>query len=175
MNTRHRATAGAVAGFLLACELGSHALVGAHSGARALQKEMSATMHARGTFDVKLTPQASDDDPAGALGRTSFDKRLHGDLEGTSKGEMLSALTSVQGSAAYVAIERVNGALDGRRGSFVLQHTGTMARGALQLTVAVVPDSGTGQLVGLTGKMAIQIDGGKHSYDLEYAFTDAAR
>jgi hypothetical protein len=102
----------------------------------------------------------------------SIDKQFHGDIEGTSKGQMLTAGTAVKGSAGYVAIERVSGTLRGRSGSFVLQHSGTMTRGAPQLSITVVPDSGTGQLVGLTGKMAINIADGKHSYDFEYALAE---
>jgi len=118
---------------------------------------------------VKLTPQEPGDKAADAtLGRMSIDKQFHGDLEGTSKGEMLTAGTSVKGSAGYVAIERVSGTLGGRSGAFVLQHSGTMTRGAPQPTITVVPDSGTGQLAGLAGKMAIAIADGKHSYDFEY-------
>ena len=128
------------------------------------------TNHASGTFDVRLKPQATDDKADDAtLGRMSIDKQFHGDIEGTSKGQMLTAGTAVKGSAGYVAIERVSGTLRGRSGSFVLQHSGTMTRGAPQLSITVVPDSGTGQLVGLTGKMAINIADGKHSYDFEYA------
>jgi len=127
------------------------------------------TIRASGTFEVKLNPQAPDDEAEDAtLGRMSIDKQFHGDLEATSKGQMLTAGTSVPGSAGYVAIERVSGTLHGRSGTFVLQHSGTMTRGAPQLTVTVVPDSGTGQLVGLAGKMTITIGGGKHSYDFEY-------
>jgi len=103
----------------------------------------------------------------------SIDKQFHGDLEATSKGEMLSAMTDTKGSAGYVAIERVTGKLQGRSGSFVLQHTGTMTRGEPQLTITVVPDSGSGQLVGLTGKMTIKITDGKHFYDFEYTLPEA--
>ena len=124
--------------------------------------------HASGTFEVKLNPQAMDEKTDASLGRMSIDKQFHGDLEGTSKGEMLSASTSVKGSAGYVAIERVSGTLHGRSGSFVLQHSGTMTRGEPRLTITVVPDSGTGQLVGLAGKMMIKITEGKHSYEFEY-------
>lgn len=98
----------------------------------------------------------------------SIDKKFHGDLEGTSKGEMLSAGTAVKGSAGYVAMERVSGTLDGRHGTFTLQHFATMTRGAPHLQIVVVPDSGTGELVGLAGRMTIEIEGGKHSYDFEY-------
>ncbi|MGH9882268.1 MAG: DUF3224 domain-containing protein [Pyrinomonadaceae bacterium] len=126
------------------------------------------TIRASGTFEVKLNPQESDDN----LGRMSIDKQLHGDLEATSKGEMLTAVTAVQGSAGYVAIERVSGKLHGRTGTFVLQHSGTMTRGTPHLSVTVVPDSGTGQLVGLAGKMDIKIADGKHSYDFEYTLAE---
>jgi uncharacterized protein DUF3224 len=133
-----------------------------------VQKE-AVVAHAKGTFDVKLTPQAKGEGDEGSnLGRMSIDKQFHGDLEGTSKGEMLSAMTSVQGSAGYVAIEQVTGTLHGRSGTFLLQHSGLMTRGTPELTIVVVPDSGTGQLAGLTGKMTINIADGKHSYDFEY-------
>ena len=129
---------------------------------------------ASGTFEVKLTPQAADDEAGvSTLGRLTIDKQFHGDLEATSLGQMLTAGTDVKGSAGYVAIERVTGTLHGRSGSFVLQHSGTMTRGALQLTITVVPDSGTAQLAGLTGKMAIKIADGKHSYDFEYTLPEA--
>ena len=117
----------------------------------------------------------SDDQAEGAtLGRMSIDKQFHGDLEATSKGEMLTAGTGVKGSAGYVAIERVTGTLHGRSGSFVLQHSGTMTRGAPQLTITVVPDSGTGELAGLAGRMTIEIADGKHSYDFEYTLAETA-
>jgi Protein of unknown function (DUF3224) len=135
---------------------------------------MTLTMRARGTFEAKLTPQPTDDKSADAtLGRLSIDKRFHGDLDGTSKGEMLTAGTSVKGSAGYVAIERVSGTLQGRSGAFVLQHSGLMTRGNPQLTVTVVPDSGTGQLAGLAGTMAINIADGKHSYEFEWTLAES--
>jgi hypothetical protein len=102
----------------------------------------------------------------------SIDKQFHGDLEAASKGQMLAAMTAVKGSAGYVAMERVSGTLHGRNGAFVLQHSGTIARGAQQLSVTVVPDSGTGELVGLAGKMAIIIADGRHSYDFEYTIAE---
>jgi Protein of unknown function (DUF3224) len=124
---------------------------------------------ASGEFDVKLTPQAPDDYADGKIyGRAAIDKTFRGDLVGTSKGQMLTALTTVKGSAGYVAIEKVTGALEGRRGTFALQHTGTMARGAQRLTITVVPDSGTDDLTGIAGEMTIEIAGGKHSYVFEY-------
>lgn len=126
---------------------------------------IAAMSSAKGTFDVKLTPQGA---PDSAVGRMSMDKQFHGDLDATAKGEMLMHGTAVEGSAGYVAMERLTGTLAGRSGTFVLQHTGTMDRGAPQLTVTVVPDSGTGQLAGLTGRMTIDIVDGKHLYAFEY-------
>ncbi len=135
----------------------------------AIQKEKPMTTKANGTFEVKLTPQASNDKAEGAtLGRMSIDKQFHGDLEATSKGEMLTAMTEVKDSAGYVAIERVTGTLHGQSGSFILQHSGTMAHGVQQLTINVVPDSGIGQLAGITGKMTIKIVDGKQFYEFEY-------
>jgi hypothetical protein len=114
-----------------------------------------------GTFEVKLNPQDE--------GRMSIDKQFQGDLEGTSKGQMLMAGSeSVKGSAGYVAIEKVTGTLNGRSGTFYLQHSGTMNRGAGELTVTVIPDTGTDQLTDLRGKMNIIIEGGKHSYEFDY-------
>jgi hypothetical protein len=113
-------------------------------------------MRASGSFEVRLTPEAADEDSEGApLHRMSIAKQFHGDLEATSRGEMLTAGTRVPGSAGYVAMERVSGALHGRSGTFALQHSGTMTRGAPQLSVTVVPDSGTGELAGLAGRMTI--------------------
>ncbi len=136
------------------------------------QKSAAMPTQASGTFDVKISPQPPDDS---ALGRMSIDKQFHGDLEATSKGQMLAAGTAVKDSAGYVALEVVNGALRGRSGTFVLQHSGTMNRGEPQLMVTVVPDSGTGRLVGLAGKMAIKIIEGKHSYEFEHTLPDAGK
>jgi Protein of unknown function (DUF3224) len=130
------------------------------------------TTRASGPFEVKLTPQPQDGPAAGpTVGRLTIDKQFHGDLEATSKGEMLAVSTSVQGSAGYVAMEQVSGTLQGRRGTFALQHSGTMTRGTPQLTITVVPDSGTGELGGLAGRMTIQIADGKHSYEFEYTLS----
>lgn len=127
------------------------------------------THRANGTFEVKLTPQSPEDKSESSnMGRMLIDKQFHGDLEAISKGQMLSAMTAVKGSAGYVAIEQVSGALHARSGTFVLQHSGTMTRGAPELSVTVVPDSGTDQLVGLAGKMMINIVDGKHFYEFEY-------
>ncbi len=128
---------------------------------------MSGT--ASGPFEVKLMPQpAYNTDEGSTLGRMSIDKQFHGDLEATSKGEMLMAGSVVKGSAGYVAMERVAGTLTGRKGTFVLQHTATMNRGAPHLSITVVPDSGTGELTGLTGTMDIIIAEGKHTYKFEW-------
>ncbi len=121
--------------------------------------------NAHGDFEVKLAPQSPSDAP---IGRMSIDKQFHGDLEATSKGEMLAFMTSVKGSAGYVAMEQITGTLNGRTGTFVLQHSGTMSRGDQQQSITVVPDSGTDELQGLAGKMTIIIANGKHSYDFDY-------
>ena len=124
---------------------------------------------ARGEFVVKLQPLEFEGQPDGSkIGRMSIDKTISGDLLATTKGQMLSAMTDVKGSAGYVAIEKVDGALRGKKGSFVLQHSGTMNQGQPSLLVTVVPDSGTEELEGLTGQFNINIAAGKHSYEFEY-------
>lgn len=124
---------------------------------------------AKGTFEVSLKPLAMEGiDPAAKLGRMSIDKQITGDLVATTQGEMLSAMTDTQGSAGYVAIERVMGSLNGRKGAFVLQHSATMNRGVPSLAITVVPDSGTEELIGLEGRLQINIVDGKHFYDFEY-------
>ena len=128
-------------------------------------------MRVSGTFEVKLAP-LSDESAEPTLGRMSIDKKFQGDLEGESKGQMLTAMSGVKGSAGYVAIEKVAGKLQGRTGSFALQHSGLMTRGAPELTVTVVPDSGTDELTGLAGKMTIRIENGKHFYELEYTIAE---
>ena len=134
---------------------------------QAAQKDPPMTNHAAGPFDVKVTAQ--EDTPAlPMLSRMMLDKHYHGDLEATGQGQMLAAATELKGSGAYVAIERVEGKLKGRSGSFVLQHSGTMTAGTPQLSITVVPDSGTGELKGIVGKMRINIADGKHSYEFEY-------
>jgi hypothetical protein len=132
--------------------------------------------HAAGAFDVTINPDPLYESADGGivLGRVSLSKQFHGELEGTSTVQMLTAGTAVKGSAGYVAIELVVGRLAGRAGSFVLQHNGTMTRGQAALTVSVVPDSGTGELAGLSGRMTIDIADGKHSYDFDYAFDGGA-
>ncbi len=127
-------------------------------------------LSAKGAFEVKLAPVTQTEHAGGTtLGRFTLAKAFHGDLEGTGAGEMLTAGTSVAGSAGYVAIERVEGALGGRQGSFVLQHSGSMAHGGQSLTITVVPDSGTGELTGLAGTMQIDIEGKEHFYRFEYS------
>ena len=130
---------------------------------------------AAGRFDVKMNPLPLGIDGADPLlARMSLDKQYHGDLAATAVGQMLSARTAVNNSAGYVAIERVTGTLDGRTGSFVLQHSATMNRGTPQLSVTVVPDSGTDALAGLSGRLDIIISGKEHSYVFDYALeTDA--
>jgi hypothetical protein len=129
------------------------------------------SQRAAGSFDVKVTPQKPDTQIARAanLSRLTIDKRFHGDLEGISKGEMLATQSDVPGSAGYVAMERVTGKLNGRSGSFVLQHSATMTRGTAASTIVVVPDSGSGELRGISGRMTITVaaDGG-HTYELEF-------
>lgn len=129
---------------------------------------------AKGTFEVKLLPVAMEEQEAGSLlGRMSIDKTFRGELEGTSKGEMLAARTAVKDSAGYVAIEKVTATLAGRPGTFVLQHSATMAGGKHELSVSVVPDSGTGGLTGLTGKMNIIIENKQHFYEFTYSLPPA--
>jgi len=169
MKHRSRSGAGVIAGISLFFCFGALA----HNQTQAtnpstVQKETPMTTHAGGTFEVKVSPQ---DDKSGdaTLGRMTIDKQFHGDLEGTGKGQMLTAGTGVPGSSGvYVAIEKVSGTLHGRKGTFILYHTGVMTRGTPQLTITVVPDSCTGELEVLAGKMAINIQGGKHSYEFEY-------
>jgi hypothetical protein len=175
MTSRLRYFAIVVVVFILSCRCGELALAQAgRAKPAAARQETRMTDIARGTFEVKLTPQPSDRQPEdAALGRIWLDKQFQGDLVATSRGQMLTAMTDVKGSAGYTAIERVTGTLRGRAGTFVLQHTGTMMRGAPSLTITVVPDSGTDELAGLSGRMTISIADGKHSYELEYAL-DAA-
>ena len=132
----------------------------------AQQKNTSMTTHARGSFTIdmqQLTPA-----PADGVSRFSINKQIHGDLEGTSKGEMFSAGDPKQGVAGYVAMEVVTGTLFGKRGSFALQHMATMDQNGQKISVVIVPGSGTGELKGISGAFTIQIANGQHSYDLEY-------
>jgi hypothetical protein len=136
-------------------------------GSSAYSQTKEAVMHASGTFEVKIKPQADENVGDPTVARMSIDKQFHGDLEGTSKGQML-AVGNPSVSAGYVAMEVISGTLAGHKGTFALQHTGTMTRGVPELSVTVVPDSGTGQLVGISGKMKIVVAGGKHSYEFDY-------
>ncbi len=131
------------------------------------------TLTAKGTFQVQMKPLAEADTRDGvSLGRMSLDKAFEGELSGTGKGEMLSALTPTKGSAGYVAIERVTASLHGRHGSFVFQHSGVMDRGAQQLSITVVPGSGTGELTGIAGVFKINIVDGQHFYEFDYSLPE---
>jgi LDH2 family malate/lactate/ureidoglycolate dehydrogenase len=134
------------------------------------------TLQAKGSFDVKTTPQAWSESAQGAvtdhsLGRFLLDKQYHGELEATAEGQMLTAGSPAKGSAAYVAVERVSGTLSGRKGTFMLTHSGTMHKGDLHLLITIVPDSGTDELAGIAGTLSIQIVDGKHNYELAYTLT----
>jgi hypothetical protein len=125
---------------------------------------------AKGIFTVEMNRQTEPDTADGvSLGRMSLDKRFEGDLVATGRGEMLTALTPINGSAGSVSIERVKGALKGRSGSFVFQHSGTMDQGDQKLSITVVPGSGTGALAGIAGEFRINITDGKHFYEFEYS------
>jgi hypothetical protein len=130
-------------------------------------KEAPMTTHSTGAFDVKMIPQ--EDKSTEGVSRILIDKQYHGDLEGAAKGQMLTNGVDANGSGVYVAMEKFSGTLHGRTGTFMLHHTGVMMRSKPQLTITVVPDSGTGDLAGIAGTMTINIaSGGKHSYDFEY-------
>ena len=143
------------------------------TGKKIDQGKKVMTKAAKGTFEVKSTPQTEAEnvgDPT--IGRLSLAKQFNGDLEGTSKGQMLGSQSeAVRGSGGYVAMERFTGTLGGKKGSFTLQHIGTMQGGKFDLNVSVVPDSGSGELTGISGKMKIIIDGGKHSYEFDYSIS----
>lgn len=128
------------------------------------------TSHVSGSFSITMTPAATPQRSGRtALGRMLLEKVYTGELAASASGEMLSAVTDTKGAAAYVAIEAITGVLQGRQGSFVVQHAGTMADGKQELSIVIVPDSGTGQLEGIRGTMAIRIEGGQHFYDLGYS------
>src|SRR5271163_492258 len=165
----------AVGGYAQRLGLGRQRMRGRVGGLQHQRKKGAVkTMRVSGTFEVKLNVQKADnkEEESAKLGRMSIEKQFHGDLEGTSAGEMLSVGTEVKGSAGYVAMERVSGTLHGRAGTFALQHSGTMTRGEPQLSVTVVPDSGTGELVGIVGKMMIKIVEKKHFYEFEYTLPE---
>ena len=147
----------------------THAQTGTPASRTTPTKE---SMTARGTFDVKVVPQPPDDAAGGSFSRLFLDKQFHGDLAATSKGQMIGAGSPEKGVAGYVALEHVSGTLNGRRGSFALQHSGTMENGVTTMNVTVVPGSGTDQLTGIAGRMTIIIENGKHSYALEYTVPD---
>ena len=128
------------------------------------------TQHAHGTFTVKVEPLSPA--PAEGLSRYSLDKQLHGDLEATSKGEMLGGGDYKQGTAGYVAIELITGTLNGKHGSFALQHSSTMDQSGAKMNIIVVPGSGTGELKGIAGAFVIKIESGQHFYDLDYTLPD---
>jgi Protein of unknown function (DUF3224) len=142
-------------------------IASSHNPNRFRLYEEKIVSNAKGRFDVKLTPE-SDNTGESVVGRMTIDKQFHGDLEGTSQGLMVMAGTSVEESAGYVAIEKVTGSLQGRSGTFYLQHNGIMNRGDGQLSIVVIPDSGTDELTGLSGTFNIKIDHGEHSYDFNY-------
>ena len=165
----HRTSNKVIAGVCLALTFSAFAHAQTHVP-DSTKKETTMTTHARGPFEVKIGQlDAYNKDEGAGLARMSIDKQYHGDMEATSKGEMLAAGSGGKGSSGgYVAIERVTGSLDGHSGSFVLQHNATMTRGEPYLNIVVVPDSGTGAFAGLTGKMNIVIADGKHSYEFDY-------
>jgi len=171
MKNQSFAAVAVIAGLYL-MSFGSAGLSPSSLSSNTYQKGPAVTNHAKGTFEVKVSPQSDDKLGDPTIGRLSIDKQFHGDLEGTSKGQMLAVGNGNPGSSGgYVAMERVTGTLNGRTGTFALQHTGTMIRGVPQISITVVPDSGTGQLVGIAGKMAINIADGKHSYEFEYTLS----
>ena len=134
-------------------------------------QEPAMTRHANGTFEVKVAPIGSEAD-WGGFSRLSIDKQIHGDLEGTSRGQMMAEGNPASGAGGYVALERVTGTLGGRKGSFALQHSGTMSGGKAEMTVTVVPGSGTDGLKGLAGTFRILIEGGKHRYEFDYTLPE---
>lgn len=145
-----------------------------HSRPRTNSQGDTVTKQASGTFDVKIIPQVDERLGDPTVGRMSLDKQFHGDLQASSRGQMLAVHGDVKGSAGYVAMERVIGTLHGRPGSFALQHSGIMTRGAPQLVITVVPDSGTGELLGLAGTLMINIVDGQHFYGFDYTLGENA-
>lgn len=130
-------------------------------------------MIARGRFDVKVTPIPMGDPGTGRFNRLFLDKQIQGDLEATSEGEMMGADSPVQGSAGYVAVERITGSLHGKKGSFVLQHKSSMRKGAdFRMDITVVPDSGTHELTGLAGTFTIIFEGKNHLYEFDYTLEE---
>ena len=147
--------------------------IGAMAALAAQTRKETMTLSAHGEFEVKIVPQPQDDSGQNVkLGRLTLDKVFHGELDGTAKGQMLTGMTDTKGSAGYVAIEHVIGTLHGRAGAFTLQHSGTADRNVQNLVITVVPDSGTGKLTGLSGRMDIKVEGGKHFYDFHYSIAE---
>jgi Protein of unknown function (DUF3224) len=166
-----RTRAGTAVGVAMAClalGTGAAALTSTRSSTSD-QKGAVMAKRASGTFDVKITAQKDEGVGDPSIGRMGIDKQYHGDLEGTGLGQMLTGMAAdVKDSGVYVAIERVRGTLHGRTGSFAVHHRGIMTRGAQELTISVVPDSGTEELEGITGTMTIEIKDGKHFYGFDY-------
>lgn len=157
---------------ILALALAAQATYAAEQTHQAMMKAPVMTT-AVGTFEVKMTPQGEARVSEGlTLGRFINQKRFAGDLVGTSEGEMLTAMTPIENSAGYVLMERVQGTLDGRSGTFILQHSSTEARGVLSQSIVVVPDSGTGALAGLAGAMTVEVSPGKHAYTFRYSLPE---
>lgn len=138
------------------------------TAARQPQTDTSMSKHVAGEFDVKITPQKDEGIGDPSVGRMAIDKVYHGALAGTGLGQMLAGMGGAKDSGAYVAIERVKGTLDGKKGSFAVHHVGVMNRGAQSLVITVAPDSGTDELTGITGTMTIEIKDGKHFYTFDY-------
>jgi hypothetical protein len=167
MTDRKRRTCFLICLALVACIAAQAQTPSSNSKPSAKEQKVS---HATGSFEVKLSPQQSDP----PIGRMAIEKQWQGGLVGTSKGEMLASGSGSAGSSGgYVALEQFTGTLNGRKGTFILQHSATMTRGTPQLTIKVVPDSGTDELVGLTGQLKIAIAEGKHSYKFRYTLPEA--
>jgi hypothetical protein len=145
-------------------------LIATHSNVLSDTPKERPMQHAHGTFTVDVHPIAPA--PPQGMARYSIDKQIHGDLEATTKGEMISGGDPKQGTAGYVAMEMVTGALNGKHGSFALQHSATMDQSGPKMTVIVVPGSGTDELKGISGTFTIHIDKGQHSYDFDYTLPD---
>ena len=152
--------------FCLQCFTAVPALAQSPASPSIAKASAPMTASATGTFEVSLKPLAAHE---AAVGRMSIDKQFSGQLSGSSKGEMLAFGSPAKGSGGYVAMELVTGSLNGKSGSFVLQHTGTMDHGGQQLSITIVPDSGTGELAGISGKLDLKIADGKHFYDIKYS------
>ena len=170
-----RASTIRILAFAIFCAVMVSVIAAQSAQTNSTQRGTLVTKHASGTFDVKVIPQKPDNKEAEAANfqRLSLDKQFHGDLEADSKGEMIGSMSDVKGSGGYVAMERVTGALSGRKGTFVLQQSGTMTGGIPKMAVTVVPDSGTGELTGISGSMTIRIEeGGRHFYDFEYSLPE---